>query len=82
MASRRAVLLGSPNIRASSAALASPASDSGGSGALMDSFSACRMTITTVEFAVNKIQSAKTATMKIAMAPMAVSQMGIKNGPR
>jgi hypothetical protein len=72
-------------MRTSSAALACPASDSSGSGALMASFSACRITITTVEFAVNHTQSAKTAktaTPKAAIAPMAVSHMGIKNGPR
>ena len=72
-------------MRTSSAALACPASDSAGSGVLTDSFSACRMTITTVEFAVNQTQSAiiaKTATLKVAIAPMPVSHMGIKNGPR
>jgi hypothetical protein len=43
------------------------------------------MTTTTVEFAVNHIQNAiiaKTATPKVAIAPMPVSHMGIKNGPR
>jgi hypothetical protein len=52
---------------------------------LTDSFSACRITITTVEFAVSHTQSAKTAkiaTPTAAIAPMPVSHMGIKNGPR
>lgn len=82
MASRRPAPCVSPNIRVSSAALASPAADSGGSGAPTDSFSAWRITITTVELAVNQAQSAKTATAKTASAPMALSQIGIRNGPR
>lgn len=85
MASMRPTSLASPNIRASRAALASPAADNGGSGALTDSFSACRITITVVELAVNHTQiaqSAMSATINAANAPMALSQIGIRNGPR
>lgn len=80
MASRRPAPCEMPNMPASSAALASPAADSGGSTALPDAFSAWRMTMTVVEFAVPQFHTAKTARLKATKAPIADSQIGVRNG--
>ena len=71
-----------PNMRASSAALASPAGESGGSTATPASFSAWRITTMVVELAVNHTHTVKSARLNIANAAIPVNQIGIKNGLR
>jgi hypothetical protein len=71
-----------PKMRANSAALASPAEESGGSTETADSFSAWRITTTVVEFAVNQTHIVKSARLNIAKAAIADNQIGIKNGLR
>ncbi len=71
-----------PNMRASCAALASPAEESGGSTETPGSFSAWRITTTVVEFAVNHTHTVNIARLIIAKAAIPVNQIGIKNGLR
>ena len=75
-------LVASPNMRASNAARASPAALNAGSALPSWTFSACRITMITVECAVISHQPATMSTAAPAMAVSASNQMGIKNGRR